>query len=103
METKKCEICGRELPVSDFSKSYKNRCRECVAAHTREVRHKEKISINADLTESVDWESRRYDLTKSAMVAMIDKRGCNRAAIIAMDAVEIADEVIKELQKGGKA
>ena len=35
MEIKKCEICGRELPVSDFSKSYKNRCRECVAKLTK--------------------------------------------------------------------
>lgn len=51
----------------------------------------------------IDWEARRYDLTKAAMVAMIDKKGCNRPAIIAMDAVQIADETIKELQKGGKA
>lgn len=38
VKTKKCEICGRELPISEFSKSYKNRCRECVAKQTREKR-----------------------------------------------------------------
>lgn len=50
----------------------------------------------------IDWEARRYDLTKAAMVAMIDRKGCNRAAVIAMEAVEIADETIKELKKGVK-
>lgn len=44
METKICEICGRELPISDFSKSYRNRCRECVAKLTREKRAADKHS-----------------------------------------------------------
>lgn len=55
------------------------------------------------MDKNIDWEARRYDLAKAAMVALIDKKGGNRAAIIAMDAVEIADETIKELQKGGQA
>lgn len=38
METKQCEICGRTLPASDFSKSYRNRGKECVAKLTREKR-----------------------------------------------------------------
>jgi len=55
METKKCEICGRELPVSDFSKSYKNRCRECVARLTREKRNNKqsKRSIFDDYLDSI--------------------------------------------------
>lgn len=54
-ETKKCEICGRELPVSDFSKSYKNRCRECVARLTREKRNNKqsKRSIFDDYLDSI--------------------------------------------------
>ena len=55
MEIKKCEICGRELPVSDFSKSYKNRCRECVARLTREKRNNKqsKRSIFDDYLDSI--------------------------------------------------
>ena len=34
-KTKKCEICGARKPVADFSKSYKNRCKACVAAEAR--------------------------------------------------------------------
>lgn len=34
-KTKKCEICGERKPIADFSKSYKNRCKACVAAEAR--------------------------------------------------------------------
>ena len=64
METKKCEICGRELPVSDFSKSYKNRCRECVARLTREKRAADKHSdagceliINPQIFDEKVWQT----------------------------------------------
>lgn len=43
-ETKKCDVCGRELPISEFSKSYRNRCKECVAKLTREKRAADKNS-----------------------------------------------------------
>lgn len=39
--TKKCEVCGLELPESEFSKSYKKRCKKCVAEMTRAKRKKE--------------------------------------------------------------
>lgn len=39
--TKKCEVCGAELPESEFSKSYKKRCKKCVAAMTKAKRKKE--------------------------------------------------------------
>ena len=35
---KKCEVCGRLLPESEFSKSYKHRCKKCVAKQTKEKR-----------------------------------------------------------------
>lgn len=64
METKKCEICGRELPVSDFSKSYRNRCRECVAKLTREKRAADKhsdagceIIINPQTFDKNVWQT----------------------------------------------
>lgn len=36
--TKKCEICGEIKFIGEFSKSYKNRCKKCVAEQTRSVR-----------------------------------------------------------------
>lgn len=36
---KKCEVCGRELPESEFSKSYKKRCKKCVAEMTKAKRN----------------------------------------------------------------
>lgn len=39
--TKKCDVCGAELPESEFSKSYKKRCKKCVAAMTKAKRRKE--------------------------------------------------------------
>lgn len=38
-KTKKCEICGEVKPITDFSKSYKHRCKACVAEMTRNSRH----------------------------------------------------------------
>lgn len=34
-ETRKCEVCGEIKPVADFSKSYRNRCKPCVAEIAR--------------------------------------------------------------------
>lgn len=53
METiRKCAVCGKEKPISEFSKSYPKRCKECVAKHTRMVRQRsqnaEKRSQNTE-------------------------------------------------------
>lgn len=45
-KTKKCEVCGARKPLSDFSKSYKNRCRACVAAEARMHRASEAEELN---------------------------------------------------------
>lgn len=37
-ETRKCEVCGEIKPVADFSKSYRNRCKPCVAEMRRNDR-----------------------------------------------------------------
>lgn len=34
-EQKNCEVCGEMKPLDDFSKSYPNRCKKCVAEQTR--------------------------------------------------------------------
>lgn len=38
----KCEICGEMVSQSAMSKSYRHRCKKCVADMTRENRHAEK-------------------------------------------------------------
>ena len=58
METKKCEVCGQNLPLSAFSKSYKGRCKECVAKQTREKRNG---IIATDKPKQIDCEQRRYE------------------------------------------
>ena len=40
---KTCEICKASKPLSDFSKSYKNRCKACVAELTREKRTRKNL------------------------------------------------------------
>lgn len=35
---KKCTECGQTKHISEFSKSYPNRCKTCVAEHTRQMR-----------------------------------------------------------------
>lgn len=42
MQKKKCEICGEMVPQCNMSKSYKHRCKKCVADMTRANRHAEK-------------------------------------------------------------
>ncbi len=37
-QTKKCEVCGEIKPLADFSKSYRNRCKPCVAEMRRKSR-----------------------------------------------------------------
>lgn len=98
METRKCTVCGKEKPLSEMSKSYPTRCKECVAEHTRLVRQRAKNNV-AEPTSKIDWEQRRYEIATRAMVAMIDnKKINNNARLIALNAVEIANAMVKELK-----
>lgn len=56
-------------------------------------------------TNGIDWEQRRYELTKAAMqgrVSALDKSYNYRAVMntIAKDSVKMADTVINELKEG---
>lgn len=81
-----------------MSKSYPNRCKACVAEHTRMVRQRAK-SNEAEPDSKIDWEQRRYEIATQAMVAMIDnKKINNNARLIALNAVEIANAMVRELK-----
>lgn len=101
METKRCETCGKTLPVSDFSKSYKNRCKQCVAEIT-----KEKRNSNTTLSHKrIDWEQRRYEIAKAAMVGQLASpivEGIDpnpSMQDVCIWSVKFADALIEELKK----
>ena len=101
METKRCETCGKTLPVSDFSKSYKNRCKQCVAEIT-----KQKRNSNTTLSHKrIDWEQRRYEIAKAAMVGRLASpivEGIDpnpSMQDVSIWSVKFADALIEELKK----
>lgn len=57
---KTCEICKASKPLSDFSKSYKNRCKACVAELAREKRARK----NHNTMDAVK-------LTKEALASLV--------------------------------
>lgn len=63
------------------------------------------VDTDSDSGDSdIDWEQRRYELTKAAMqgrVSALDKNFNFDAVVrpIAMDSIKMADAVIKELKK----
>lgn len=127
METiRKCSVCGKEKSISEFSKSYPNRCKECVAEHTRKVRKEAKegkmrtgslrvgLGLNKEdvkrfVKDSIDeimWEQRRYEIAKELMKGfatnshnmLVDAK----IGTLAEWSVSGADALITELKKGGE-
>lgn len=47
MKKVKCETCGEMVPQNEMSKSYRHRCKKCVAEMTRAQRHAEKQKQDA--------------------------------------------------------
>lgn len=78
METKKCESCGRTLPASDFSKSYRNRCKECVAQLTREKRAAQAINstLNGVIIHGKVYEVEEYCSTDDCDICDLDIAEC---------------------------
>lgn len=108
METKRCEICGRTLPLSAFSKSYKGRCKKCVARLTKEKRN----STATTTHKTIDWEQRRYEIAKDMLCAIYmdegeEKRNTDSGIAFeyqspencASEAVKYAIALIEELKK----
>lgn len=128
METqKKCEVCGEVKSLSDFSKSYRNRCKACVAQQTKQKRM-QKVLDDAVATigdafseldkqqEAAIWEKRRYEIAKEVLPFMWLDDGMaqrmheaeghkgfeyKRNDMLAKEAVQLTDALIAELKKGG--
>lgn len=108
MEEKTCEICGKILPLSAFSKSYKGRCKECVARLTKEKRN----GTAATTHKPIDWEQRRYEIAKDMLRTIYIEDGKEKRSTdpgiefeyqslegCASEAVRFADVLIEELKR----
>lgn len=108
MEEKTCEICGKTLPLSAFSKSYKGRCKECVARLTKEKRN----GTAATTHKPIDWEQRRYEIAKEMLRTIYIEDGKEKRSTDpgiefeyqslegnAREAVRFANVLIEELKK----
>lgn len=98
---KKCEVCGEVKPLSQFSKSYRNRCKQCVAEATRQKRAEDKAFWEdvAKQQQEQRAASLRHELTKIALqgiMAHSEIEGMNTREVAEM-AVDIADETLRAL------
>lgn len=103
---KRCEVCGEEKLLSEFSKSYKHRCKKCVAEETKFKRHGNTNKPGLAIP-TIDWEQRRYEIAKDAMNGLLASPimdGINpnpSVKDVATLSIRLADALIEEL-KGGK-
>lgn len=65
-ETRKCAVCGKEKPTSEFSAAYKNKCKECRNAEVRAKR-------NAKHNHGIDWEARTFELVKVLLPGFLNQ------------------------------
>jgi hypothetical protein len=87
---KKCEVCGKELPESEFSKSYKKRCKKCVAEMTKAKRNQAPTFKDLQEIEST-----------SAMAALCSMVDCIGKITDAFG--KFVDTLIAEAEKNGGA
>ncbi|MBR4886859.1 MAG: hypothetical protein IKU16_06235 [Muribaculaceae bacterium] len=101
MATKKCAVCGKEKQLSEMSKSYPTRCKECVAEYTRLVRQRVKNQQEETLAPAephIDWEQRRYEIAKAIYPEIIKATHPRDAERVGNTTVLFADVLIKALK-----
>jgi len=106
IKEKKCEVCGVVKPLSQFSKSYRNRCKQCVAEAARSNRANTKPFFKLTAQQQAEElrnghyiPNPRYELTKIALqgiMAHAEINGMDTRQIAEM-AVDIADETLRTL------
>ena len=107
LEVKKCEVCGKTKHISEFSKSYPNRCKTCVAEHTRQMRAAEKLKAKVKATgEVIDVEPSGTMLVSCGSFITKDGRKIPGTALEfekAIDWEQRRYEIAKEIMKGFSA
>lgn len=117
MSNKVCQICGQEKAADAFSKSYPNRCRDCVAEQAR-ARRQQKAKVNGkkapvvitddpiysplpyisqEPPQTPDWEGRHYKIALALFFKLLASDASN-AGIAARRAKDAADKFINILQ-----
>ena len=96
-EIKKCETCGKMKTKSEMSKSYKHRCKACVAEMVRSKRADLQNSCNK---KCIDWEQRRYEIAKDIVANSFSTPMENVSMVSYIhDCVQVADMLIEELKR----
>lgn len=100
-ETKQCAQCGQTKPIEDFSKSYKNLCKACVAENARIQRHKEKIAESQARGANEAMYGHRLTVATAALQGMLasGKYSTNSPKFLAEKSVEYADALLTEIYK----
>lgn len=108
---KKCEICGEMKPQEDFSKSYKHRCKECVAEQTRNNRQlakaKPEKSVMSPVSDVAACKRGELLMVSTAMQGLLSNPITESILVestidtIARDAVRIEKALLKEIDKKG--
>lgn len=112
-QMRKCEICGRPTAEGDFSKSYKHRCKECVAEATRKDRATKNKTIKdikdfpevpgTILNMQPDWEQRRYEVARDIFMNLmiVEHMSPNCAAEQAAVAANAFITALRDIQPQG--
>lgn len=104
---KKCTECGQTKHISEFSKSYPNRCKTCVAEHTRQMRAAEKLKAKVKATgEVIDVEpSGTMQVLCGSFITKDGRRMPGTALEFekAIDWEQRRYEIAKEIMKGFSA
>lgn len=91
-QVKTCRKCGKEKGIEEFSKSYKDTCKDCVAEMMRDSRAKKAIQ-----PKPIDWEQRRWEATLQIYCKRFEFEPHNQANFI--EAVNDANRLVQTLQK----
>ena len=105
MAKRTCEICGRPTAEADFSKSYKRRCKECVARGAREARQGKAEEADSLLDINIpgtvldgqpNWEQRRYEIAKDIFTRCLSHEDGDVRAFCARNLDMAASDCVRE-------
>lgn len=95
METKKCSTCGKTKTLSEFSKAYTARCKECVAKLERNKRKQNKTN-----KEELVVLQEKMRMATEISIAILANRDSQYKTIpdnLATEVAELTNKLYKEL------
>ncbi len=117
MSKQQCEICGQMKSQQEMSKSYKHRCKECVARRARKIRQfKKKHSVDTQQMEvicnEISLNERERNerltiataamqgiLTNDRLVNLVDRYNGGIENGVVKLALSITDKLLAEIDK----